>query len=47
MKKMIYVCNVKEEDIGQKNQFVHEIKEYIGDEHKVVEICGKIVEELA
>ncbi|MAW07069.1 MAG: redox-regulated ATPase YchF [Halobacteriovoraceae bacterium] len=47
LKKMIYVCNVKEEELGQDNPHVESIKKYVGDENRVVEICGKIESEIS
>ena len=47
LKKMIYVCNVKEEELGQENPHVESIKNYVGDETRVVEICGKIESEIS
>ena len=38
---MIYVCNVKEEELGQNNPHVESIKKYVGDDNRVIEICGK------
>jgi len=47
LKKIIYICNIKEEEIGQKNEFVEKIKKYVGDDHRVIEICGKIESEIS
>ena len=47
LKDIIYVCNVKEDDIGQNNVHVEKIKKYVGDENKVIEICGKIESEIS
>jgi hypothetical protein len=47
LKKMIYVCNVKEEELGQNNPHVESIKKYVGDDNRVIEICGKIESEIS
>ncbi len=46
-KDIIYVCNVKEEEIGQKNPHVEKIREYVKNDEKVIEICGKIESEIS
>ena len=47
LKEIIYVCNVKEEEIGQKNPHVEKIKKYVNNDDMVVEICGKIESEIS
>ena len=47
LKKMIYVCNVKEEELGSDNPHVESIKKYVGDDNRVIEICGKIESEIS
>ena len=47
LKKMIYVCNVLEDDIGAENPHVEKIKKYVGDDSRVLEICGKIESEIS
>ena len=46
-KDIIYVCNVKEDDIGQDNPFVEQIRKYVNNDDKVIEICGKIESEIS
>ena len=47
LKDIIYVCNVKEDEIGQNNPHVEKIKKYVQNEDKVIEICGKIESEIS
>lgn len=47
LKDIIYVCNVKEEEIGQNNPHVESIKKYVNNDDKVIEICGKIESEIS
>ncbi len=46
-KPMIYVCNVKEDDINEDNDYVNKVKEYAKKTNtKCLKICAKIEEEL-
>ena len=47
LKDIIYVCNVKEDEIGQANPHVEKIKKYVNNDDKVIEICGKIESEIS
>jgi ribosome-binding ATPase len=50
LKKIIYVANVKEEDLQnlENNELLHRLKEYASKENsKVIPICAKIEEEIA
>ena len=47
-KPIIYLANVKEEDINNENEYVKKIKEYAKDEKaEVVKMCAKIESELS
>ena len=48
MKPVIYVANIKENDIGKENQYVKQVKEYADkDNSEVITLCAKIEEELS
>ena len=48
MKPIIYVANIKEESIGNDNDYVKELKEYAKkDNAEVIVLCAKIEEELS
>jgi ribosome-binding ATPase len=47
LKDILYVCNVKEDEIGQANPHVEKIKKYVNNDDKVIEICGKIESEIS
>ncbi len=48
MKPVIYVANIKEEDIGRDNDYVKKVKEYASkDNSEVIVLCAKIEEELS
>lgn len=48
MKPIIYVANIKEEDICNENNYVKEVKEYAKkDGSEVIVLCAKIEEELS
>ncbi len=47
LKDIIYVCNVKEDEIGQSNPHVEKIRKYVNNDDKVIEICGKIESEIS
>ena len=48
-KPIIYLANIKEEDIGNPdNKYVQEVKEYAKEENaKVISLCAKVEEELS
>lgn len=47
MKPIIYLANIKEEDINKNNVYVEKLKEYAKEEgSKVIEVCVKLEEEL-
>ena len=47
MKPIIYLANIKEEDINKNNEYVEILKKYAKDEgSKVIEVCVKLEEEL-
>lgn len=47
MKPIIYLANIKEEDINKNNVYVEKLKEYANEEgSKVIEVCVKLEEEL-
>lgn len=48
MKPVIYVANIKENDIEKENQYVKQVKEYADkDNSEVITLCAKIEEELS
>ena len=48
MKPIIYVANIKEDEIGNDNSYVKELKEYANkDNAEVIVLCAKIEEELS
>ena len=48
MKPIIYVANIKEDEIGTENDYVKELKEYAKkDNAEVIILCAKIEEELS
>ena len=49
MKKVLYVANIAEEDIGkEENEYVKKVKEYAkGENAEVITLCVKIEEELS
>ena len=48
MKPIIYVANIKEDEIGTDNSYVKELKEYANkDNAEVIVLCAKIEEELS
>ena len=48
MKPVIYVANIKEDDINKDNNYVKEVKEYAKkDNAEVIVLCAKIEEELS
>lgn len=48
MKPIIYVANIKENEIGTENSYVKDIKEYAKkDNAEVIVLCAKIEEELS
>lgn len=48
MKPVIYVANIKEDEIGTDNSYVKDIKEYAKkDNAEVIVLCAKIEEELS
>ena len=47
MKPIIYLANIKEEDINKNNEYVEILKKYAKEEgSKVIEVCVKLEEEL-
>lgn len=47
IKPIIYLANVKEDDLAEDNDFVKKVKEYAAKEgSKVVKVCAKIEEDL-
>ena len=47
MKPIIYLANIKEEDINKNNEYVEILKKYAKEEDsKVIEVCVKLEEEL-
>lgn len=47
-KPIIYMANIKEENINQENKYVDTVKEYAKKENaKVITVCAKIEEELS
>lgn len=48
MKPIIYVANIKEDEIGCDNNYVKDLKEYVKkDNSEVIVLCAKIEEELS
>ena len=48
MKPIIYVANIKEDDINKENDYVKQVKEYAKkDNAEVIVLCAKIEEELS
>ena len=48
MKPVIYVANIKEDEIGKDNDYVKKVKEYANkDNAEVIVLCAKIEEELS
>ena len=48
MKPIIYVANIKENDIGKENEYVKIVKEYAKkDNAEVITLCAKIEEDLS
>ncbi len=48
LKPVIYVANIKEDEIGTDNTYVKEVKEYAKkDNSEVITLCAKIEEELS
>lgn len=48
MKPVIYVANIKEDEIGTDNEYVKVVKEYaLKDNAEVIVLCAKIEEELS
>ena len=48
MKPIIYVANIKEQEIGKDNDYVKDLKEYAKkDNAEVIVLCAKIEEELS
>lgn len=48
MKPIIYVANIKEDEIGCYNNYVKDLKEYVKkDNSEVIVLCAKIEEELS
>lgn len=48
MKQVIYVANIKEDEIGSDNNYVKDLKEYAKkDNAEVIVLCAKIEEELS
>ena len=48
MKPIIYVANIKEDEIGNDNDYVKQVKEYAEkDNAEVIVLCAKIEEELS
>jgi len=45
-KPVIYVCNIAESEIGKENDFVKQVKEYVGD-NEVIVISAEIEEEIS
>lgn len=47
-KPIIYMANIKEDNINQENEYVNIVKEYANQENaKVITVCAKIEEELS
>lgn len=48
MKPIIYLANIEEGDLGKPdNHYVTSLKEYIGNDSKVIKICAKVESELS
>ena len=48
LKPIIYIANIKEDDIGKENKYVKELKEYAKNENsQVIELCAKVEEDLS
>ena len=48
LKPVIYLANVKEEDLGKDNKYITDLKEYVANENAtVISICAKLESELA
>ena len=45
-KKVIYACNIHENELGKKNHYVEEVKELAGNSDTIV-ICGKLESEIS
>ncbi|MEO0293713.1 MAG: redox-regulated ATPase YchF [candidate division WOR-3 bacterium] len=46
-KKVIYVCNIDEKSIKIGSEFTKRVKDYVGENVPVIEVCGKVERELA
>ncbi len=45
-KPIIYLANIKEEDINKENIYIEELKKYLNPGEQIVEMCAKIESEL-
>ena len=45
-KKVIYVCNIDENELNQENTYVEKVKKYVGSSSIIV-ICGKLESEIS
>jgi GTP-binding protein YchF len=46
LKKVLYVCNISEKDLGVDNDYVKKVRNLVGND-RVLAICGKIESEIA
>lgn len=46
-KPIIYLANIREEDIGKENIYIEKIKKYLNPGEQIVEMCAKIESELS